>query len=125
MPAIYEIRNFKCSRLQSAKVREHLLGPGKSAVEAAGGTLFAAFNGHIGASVDDGIIITRWKNGDEALRGGRLALVGCKELVESEVQEYMEATIRPEEDAQGPTLEGVYALRWFECGFLGGQLGRI
>lgn len=113
MPSVYEIRSFKAKRLQSDALRQYVLGVGKAAVEAAGGVLFAAFHGHIGVSTDEGIVITRWKDGDAALRHGRLALAGCPELVDSEPEAYMEATLRPAETDAGPTLEGVYALRWF------------
>jgi hypothetical protein len=113
---IYEIRSFTSIRLQADKIASYIKTQGKSTVESAGGTLFAAFQGHIGASRDEGIVITRWKDGDAALRGGRLALVGCSELVESKAEAYLEATLRPGDEDASPGLGGVYALRWFHRG---------
>lgn len=106
----YDHRTIECRPHAAAGVLDHLRGPGRAAVEGAGGTLVGIFTPLIGLASTQLMILTGWS--DEPGDRGRLAHDGHDDVVGA-AHEHVVATVRP---AEPRTLDapGVHAHRWFE-----------
>jgi hypothetical protein len=109
---VYAYRRIETGARAWPALVEHLTHAGRSAVEAAGGTLFGVFTGQIGIASNQGIAITAWPD-EQAQREHAGVLLAAAPDVRGTHTDRLVLRAR-DADPSPPTGPGIYAHRWFE-----------
>lgn len=112
MANVFEYATIEVRPREWPRAIEALAGPGRAALERAGGAPFAVFTGWIGLASTQGVVIRAWPDRAAAERadGAGLREIPAIEHFASELLE-LRASPRTPEPPRGP---GVWAHRWFE-----------